>query len=78
MRSIIDSHSHLFGNEADIPDFERAADTLGIVKICFMGLDSRDIRFRGIQRYAKRCADGPISRLFRRHRPMGRCRCVEG
>lgn len=39
MGSIIDSHSHLFGNEADIPEFERAADTLGIVKICFMGLE---------------------------------------
>jgi uncharacterized protein len=39
MRRIIDSHSHLFPDDSAFPEYERACETLGIVKICFLGLE---------------------------------------
>lgn len=36
---IIDSHSHLFPDDSAFPEYERACETLGISRICFMGLE---------------------------------------
>ena len=38
-RRIIDAHSHMVPDVDALPKFEKACQTLGIEKICFMGCE---------------------------------------
>lgn len=44
-RTVIDMHNHLYTDERELPEFERAAEKCGFVKIVFQGLEWPGVNF---------------------------------